>query len=541
VIVAHRRGDLDISVSSDHSSSSASSMSSNHLKTRSQSSTVVLTKEGASPKKPKKSKEMTPEDAIHALQIEKNELLSHNEDLEKEITTLTSQLKKSYQSIHELQFTKETGDGDGMNEMQSSKRHSVKWRGGSRNFQRESSGSGADNESEGQGPDHFTEEGLDSGSGVDRLESRSHSDRIRQLVHQLEEQKLIVKELSEDNQHLKEKNFNLTRSMENLRLELGSRPTVKEFKDKLKEINELESQLRDVIVMRKESQEIKSWNKHISTHERILIDKKNYELKLWLLESLPKSIMKEILQGVCRELELNEVSDVVESIKKLKLVIKTVPRMERFISSVCNFVFERTIPTHLEGDPISRPVMEDVLPILKKWWRSCQEIIQLRNFREEVLFLVEKTSSSISTSSSSRSRSPHLQSDEDMLPAKKRASPLSSHEILFRIKSLIEFQKEIFTSSKNWESAERYLVERPEVVVNSILEHIQYLFGVNKLEGLIPKLNEIYLFTEEMSNFLISLRKILEMKTAPDATVITEVYRIVQEERQRGREAGGEK
>jgi hypothetical protein len=295
----------------------------------------------------------------------------------------------------------------------------------------------------------------------------------------------------------------------------------------------LESQLRDVVVMRKESQEMRSWQKHLSTHERILVDKKNYELKLWLLDSLPKTVMKEVLQGVCRELELNEVSDILEAIKKLKLVIKTVPRMERFISSVCNFIFERVTPTHLEGDPISRPVMEDVLPILKKWWRSCQEMIQLRRFQEEISSLVQKIeiqSSSLLSSSTSAftSRAHHPYPGHGSTSGGGEA--ISNQEIFLRIKSLIEFQKEIFASAKNWDSAERYLVERPEVVVNSIVEHIQYLFGVNRLEGLIPKLNEVYLFTEEMTNFLMSLREMVDMRGAPDATVITEIYRIVQQE-----------
>lgn len=432
-------------------------------------------------------KEASAEEVIVALQMEKSELLSHTEDLEKEINHLTSQLKHSYRTIQDLQLERgldirEDVKADAEDRIDSQTDHQ-----------------------ENQQKDLF-----ESGT----TNSQSQSDRIRLLVHQLEEQKTLVAELQEDNRHLKEKNSDLSRSVENLRLELGSRPTIKEFKEKIKEINELESQLRDVIVMRKESDEMKSWNKHLSTREKISIDKKNYELKLWLLESLPKTVMKEVLQGVCRELELNDVSEIVEAIKKLKLVIKTVPRMERFISSICNFVFERSTPTHDEGDVIHRPIMEDVLPILKKWWKTCQEAVQLKRFQEEVLYLVEKV---------------EIQSSSKIYHSESMVAP--HHEILLRIKSLIDFQRDIFSQSKNWEAAERYLVERPEIVVNGILEHIKYLFGVNRLEGLIPKLNEIYLFSEEMSNFMMNLREMLKLKSDPDATVITEVYRLVEAER----------
>jgi hypothetical protein len=479
----------------------------------------------SSSKRPKKStKEMfTQDDIVHALVVEKSELLSHTEDLEMEITRLTTQLKDAYQTIHNLQQGTHNSEGTTVSRNRLPKNNSHR--------QRELSDNGSDDNSE----------SMSRGEQSELENSPSHpdsdqpSDRIRQLVHQLEEQRSVVMELTADNHFLKEKNLTLSRSVENLRLELGSRPTVKEFKDKLKEINELETQLRDVLVMRKESQEIKSWQKHLSTHERILIDKKNYELKLWLLESLPKTVMKEVLQGVCRELELNEVSDILEAIKKLKLVIKTVPRMERFISSVCNFIFERVTPTHLEGDPIRRPVMEDILPILKRWWRNCQEMIQLRRFQEEIISLVEKidiqSSSFLSSSTSAFTSRTHHPYPSLGGGAGAGGEVISNQDIFLRIKSLIEFQREVFASAKNWDSAERYLVERPEVVINSIVEHIQYLFGVNRLEGLIPKLNEVYLFTEEMANFLISLREMVDMKGVPDATVITEIYRIVQQQK----------
>lgn len=43
------------------------------------------------------------------------------------------------------------------------------------------------------------------------------------------------------------------------------------------------------------------WRKHLSTADRIKVDRRNHELGLWLLDSLPKATMKEALQTVCRE------------------------------------------------------------------------------------------------------------------------------------------------------------------------------------------------------------------------------------------------
>jgi hypothetical protein len=38
------------------------------------------------------------------------------------------------------------------------------------------------------------------------------------------------------------------------------------------------------------------------------VDKRNHELGLWLLDSLPKATMKEVLQSVCREVSNNMLS-----------------------------------------------------------------------------------------------------------------------------------------------------------------------------------------------------------------------------------------
>lgn len=119
-------------------------------------------------------------------------------------------------------------------------------------------------------------------------------------------------------------------------------------------------------MMKGEAEELMNWRKHLSTSDRIKADRRNHELKLWLLESLPKSVMQEVLQSLCRELDVSDVSELLPGIVKMKTVIRAVPRMEQFITTVCNFVFQKDRPRHAEGDINTRPVMEDALPILKR-------------------------------------------------------------------------------------------------------------------------------------------------------------------------------
>lgn len=134
----------------------------------------------------------------------------------------------------------------------------------------------------------------------------------------------------------------------------------------MKEVAALESKLHDVVMMKGEAEELQGWRRHLSTSDRIKADRRNHELKLWLLESLPKSVMQEVLQNLCRELDISDVSEILPGVIKMKTVIRAVPRMERFITMVCNFVFQKDRPRHPEGDLNTRPVMEDVMPLLKR-------------------------------------------------------------------------------------------------------------------------------------------------------------------------------
>ncbi len=158
--------------------------------------------------------------------------------------------------------------------------------------------------------------------------------------------------------------------MEELVLELEARPSMRDWTEQRRMNEDLELKVRDLTILRGEAAEISNWRKHLSTADRIRIDKRNHELGLWLFDSLPKTVMKDTLQMICRELDCTELSEISNALLKLKAVVKTVPRMERFISQVCTFVFERDQQRHggsvPNGDTAREGTMESVLPALKR-------------------------------------------------------------------------------------------------------------------------------------------------------------------------------
>jgi hypothetical protein len=93
--------------------------------------------------------------------------------------------------------------------------------------------------------------------------------------------------------------------------------------------------------------------------------------------------MKDVLQSICRELDLSDIADIQPAIAKLKAVVVAVPRMDRFITLVSTFVFQRwedwqEMQSHRQGQQQQQRVergttqkqqkkytLEDVIPILK--------------------------------------------------------------------------------------------------------------------------------------------------------------------------------
>lgn len=126
----------------------------------------------------------------------------------------------------------------------------------------------------------------------------------------------------------------INQETDNLRIELSSRPSAKQWMQKQSELVESESKLRDLIVMRREKAELQGERKHMTVKQKVAMDKSNFELELWALDSLPQEVTKDALKAVCRELGLSDISDIQPALIKLKAVVGAVPRMEKFITKV---------------------------------------------------------------------------------------------------------------------------------------------------------------------------------------------------------------
>jgi hypothetical protein len=217
-------------------------------------------------------------------------------------------------------------------------------------------------------------------------------------------------------------------------------------------------------------------------------------------------------------LDLNDLSEIQPALVKLKAVIRAVPRMERFIAQVTSFVFER------EGEDPDRHSVEDVLPMLEQWWRDVQvaeELSALRAGVQRVLSDHEKamamagkendvglSESNRRNDSDSDSGAPHSASFHSRSSVSSSSSSgMSIENMLQAVSDLAVFRLKALRDSKALANADEYLASHPNEILTQITAHIKYMFGVKTLDGLLPRLNRVYLFNAEMTNFLTAARE----------------------------------
>jgi len=70
------------------------------------------------------------------------------------------------------------------------------------------------------------------------------------------------------------------------------------------------------------------------------------------------------------------------------------------------------------------------------------------------------------------------------------------------VRSLVQQEALIVGSKKDLEAAEKAVSGQPETLPHRIIAHFQHLFDTPSLDGVFPKMNALYLFTEEMTNKL---------------------------------------
>jgi len=325
--------------------------------------------------------------------------------------------------------------------------------------------------------------------------------------------------------------------IENLKLELSSRPTMRDWKATQRQISKLETQLQaaieaiedvDIESARQNNIFVKKDNQRLNSrekvellanralreqHDRVKItdtaelirrDKVSHRLGLSKLTTLPKSAAHSILLEICRILEIGDADLIVPAIQKMCFVIRSTPRMETFIQQVINFVGMHS-PDATFNALNNKEALEKVMPQLRTWVEEKRYVNQMDRFKEDILEEISRT--------------------------ENFAGIESNQDILKCIRELVALEKSVIHNKESMNAFESHMQLNPEILSNRCMTHFQQLFNVKGVDGIFAKMNQIYVFVNEMKNCLQILRPTLGLPPNASVHAIISAVQFVLEER----------
>ncbi|KAG5175815.1 hypothetical protein JKP88DRAFT_351349 [Tribonema minus] len=147
--------------------------------------------------------------------------------------------------------------------------------------------------------------------------------------------------------------------LQNLELDVQSRPTVKEWRECQYRVKELEQQLAKAVADVEEAYDIRRLRRHTDTRELMRRDRADARLGLSAaIAAVPLEAAREALRDACRRLSVSDIGEIGGAIDKLARVVAVVPRLAGVVNGVCAALFGE------EGDAGGR-ALEDIPDIVE--------------------------------------------------------------------------------------------------------------------------------------------------------------------------------
>ncbi|ETV93987.1 hypothetical protein, variant 1 [Aphanomyces invadans] len=326
-----------------------------------------------------------------------------------------------------------------------------------------------------------------------RLEQEQSSRQLRHKEAIIQEK---VNKIEIELRHSKDIIADLRDENANLILEVQSRPTIRDYKAIQRRVVLLERQLSDQKAAVQDAHTLEDLRKYMGTAELIHRDKVNAKLHLNRLTTLPKEACLDVIQDICRQLDLTDVTLIGPSVAKLISVVQAVPRMEKFIHGVCGCISQNGIVP-----------LEIVTSTLTKWKNDLTHLAQLQSFTDKLHAILSRRSHD------------NVQDIQ---------GPISHNRALHVVEELVAFETH-FSHEREMYSLAITNVDQPDVLIHKMIQHFRHLFGVKSMEGVFPKINEVFLFVNEMNNALASIKESLGLaRTVSVAHALNELRTALQ-------------
>ena len=241
----------------------------------------------------------------------------------------------------------------------------------------------------------------------------------------------------------------------------------------------------------------------IDSAEAIRRDREVNALGLQTLRMMPQPTIVKLLQNCCRELQLTDAQLLPSALRKMCRALAALPPMEAFIREVCALALSRAAPT--EAPSVRVPSTKAVLLVLQRWTHELGELEQLRDL---VAVLSQALGKRTLPGGAFGVVSPLAAPGA----APGALEPLTPRDILHAVNDLVQQERKALRAIDTFERADLHLHLQPEDLLSKLCTHFRRLFSLKSTEGMLPKMNELYLFVNEQHNLLKVLRSMLGLE-----------------------------
>ncbi|CAI5736245.1 unnamed protein product [Hyaloperonospora brassicae] len=303
----------------------------------------------------------------------------------------------------------------------------------------------------------------------------------------------------------------------NLKLELKSRPSIRDYRCSQRRTDQLERQIEETKVALEEAVELNGLRKNSEVKKCMEHDRVNCRSQRNRLDKFSRESVVEVMKHICRVLHLSDIALIVPSIEKLCSVVAAVPRMEKFIRDVCRLV---SLHSEDNGEAAchfsSSTKLEQVLPTLQVWVEERRKLHALEKFKTSIIAEIGRRTveSTVFNDEEGSSRDENAPSDSTALSY-----------IVHVVSELVELEKSVMYNRDTRVLAAGQVERHPKDRINQIVRHFAYLFQVRNVEGILPTMNETYLLVNEMKNFVHAVRDILHLKKGSSLVHCLDVIR----------------
>ncbi|CEO95990.1 Centrosomal protein of 70 kDa [Plasmodiophora brassicae] len=288
-----------------------------------------------------------------------------------------------------------------------------------------------------------------------------------------------------------------------LKDELERRPSVRQWQDAQNEMKALRAQLA-------EARSVGDFRQKLSTRELIERDRDIHRLTLGKIEHIPQPICVEILQDVCRLLEVDDVALILPSLKKVCKAVSRIPLLQSFVRDVLALV---GIDADNEGDPYI--AIKRTVPILTSWKEDMKTLAKLEAFKRDLWHRIQQRRSAL------------IQDRTPEVPSTSQPLETQMTTILSSLDELIATEATLLDGKKAFENLEEFVQARPDILCNKIVGHFMQLFSVDSIEGVLPAMSKLCVDIESAHNFMNAIRSTLRLDSnASVSAIIAQVQRL---------------